>query len=386
MKIPFTVAFTGFITENGNRKPQMSRPDLKAQSAAQMIRKRISHGDHALHGLPAERRLAEELGMSRQTVRRSLKLLEEEGTLIRRENGRLDVANAESEGLRKPVVGFVRYNTPSHDHEIWTTGIYTAIEGRNMTLRPMSFDHYAAPHLAAALSGFDAMFFLPPAERIPKWLIDRMLQEKCRVVVLDQDASDVGLPSIVMFPPKAEYRLLEHLEKFGHRRIDCLNSQPQDAIIEGRIGSWREFIASRGIDGMLFSLTEFSPLESAYQLVRNKLRVGGLFGTSLLCTTAPAAIGAMRAFYEAGVKVGRDVCICAVNDEGVGPYLVPSLTSLQSLPRVVYLRKALDWMLSAGQWEGPLLMQPHESEVPLFVGESTGPASAGAGVMLARAV
>jgi DNA-binding GntR family transcriptional regulator len=70
-----------------------------------MIRKRIMHGDHALHGLPAERPLAEELGMSRQTVRRSLKLLEEEGTLIRRDNGRLEVANTEAAGVRKPVIG-----------------------------------------------------------------------------------------------------------------------------------------------------------------------------------------------------------------------------------------------------------------------------------------
>ena len=363
----------------------MARPDIKAQSAAQMIRKRILHGDHALHGLPAERRLAEEIGISRQTVRRSLKLLEDEGTLVRRENGRLEVANTEAASRHKPVIGFMKYNYPSHDHEIWTAGIYTAIEGRNMTLRSATFEHYAAPHVAAALSGFDGLFFLPPAEAIPKWLTDRMSEGKCRVVILDQDASDAGLPSIVMFPPKAEERLLEHLVKYGHRRIDCLNTQSRDPIIEGRIASWQAFIKNRGIEGSLYSLTEFIPQESAYQLVRNKLRTGSLFGPAVLCTTAPAALGAMRACYEAGVKVGQDVSICAVNDEGIGPYLVPSLTALQSLPRVVYLRKALDWILSGGEWQGPLLMQPHEIEVPLFLGESTGPIPAEAALRVASA-
>jgi len=177
---------------------------------------------------------------------------------------------------------------------------------------------------------------------------------------------------------------LEHLVNLGHRRIDCLNSQPRAPIIEGRIGSWETFIGDRGIEGSLYSLTEFAPLESAYQLVRNKLRAGSLLGPAMLCTTAPAALGAMRAFYEAGLKAGHDVSLCAVNDEGIGPYLVPSLTSLQSPPRVVYLRKALDWMLSGGQWQGPLLLQPHESEVPLFVGESTGPIPAGASFGLSR--
>jgi LacI family transcriptional regulator len=135
----------------------------------------------------------------------------------------------------------------------------------------------------------------------------------------------------------------------------------------------------------LYSLTEFAPLESAYQLVRNKLRAGSLLGPAMLCTTAPGALGAMRAFYEAGVKVGHDISLCAVNDEGIGPYLVPSLTSLQSPPRVVYLRQALDWMLSDDEWQGPLLIQPRESEVPLFAGESTGPIPAEAAVRLGKA-
>ena len=82
----------------------------------------------------------------------------------------------------------------------------------------------------------------------------------------------------------------------------------------------------------------------------------------------------MRACYEAGIKVGRDLSVCAVNDEGLGAYLTPSLTCLQSLPRATYLRRALGWMLSKEKWDGPLLLQPDQAEVPLFVGESTGPA------------
>jgi LacI family transcriptional regulator len=66
------------------------------------------------------------------------------------------------------------------------------------------------------------------------------------------------------------------------------------------------------------------------------------------------------------------VSVCAVNDEGLGPYLVPSLTSLQTPPRDRYLRKAVDWMTGRGEWKIPSLVQPKDA--PLFVGESTGPA------------
>jgi len=342
-----------------------------------MIRKRILHGDHALHGIPAERPLAGELGISRQTVRRALTLLEHDGILVRQENGRLVVKTDLAVGATKPIIGFLKDNHASYDHEMWKAGLDVAIEGYNIILRSVSFEHYGDAPISAALSGFDGMFFLPPALEIPKWLTEMMREAACRVMVLDQDASKAKLPSLVMFPPQAVSRLMEHLVELGHKRIDCLNTQARDSIVDGRIACWESFIKARHLEGTFHSLTEFHPIESAYQLVRNKLRMGSVFGPAVICTTAPAALGAIRACYEAGYKVGRDISICAVNDEGIAPYVIPTLTCLRTIPRAVYLRRGLDWMLSEEEWQGPLLLQPDEHDVPIFIGESTGPAPGG---------
>jgi hypothetical protein len=94
--------------------------------------------------------------------------------------------------------------------------------------------------------------------------------------------------------------------------------------------------------------------------------------TALFCTTGPAAIGAMRAFHEAGREIGRDVSICAVNDEGMAPFLLRTLTALVSPPRAEFLRGPVAWMLEGGKWRGRLLLEPDDA--PLFIGESTGPA------------
>jgi DNA-binding LacI/PurR family transcriptional regulator len=169
--------------------------------------------------------------------------------------------------------------------------------------------------------------------------------------------------------------------ELGHRRIDCLNTQACDQIIEGRIAAWKSFISKHKIAGQLHSLLEFRPVDSGYQLVKNRLMEGKSIGSALVCTTAPAALGAMRAFYDAGIKLGRNVSVCAVNDEGLGAYLIPSLTCLQSPPRAPYLEKAVDWILN-GEWTGPLLIQP--DDVPLFLGDSTGPAPAGGGQTVSR--
>lgn len=351
----------------------MARPRVKAEIAAQLVRKRILHGDHVLNGMSSERTLAEDFGISRETLRSALRLLEKDGILVRQPNGRLSVAPDHKLAEPKHMIGFLKYSNQSHDHQLWTEAVRTAMEGQNFTLRTVTFEHYGDASISAALSGFDGVFFLPPAEDIPEWLISKMRQSNCKVVVLDQDASAAGFPSVVMFPSQTERKLLEHLVSLGHRRIDCLNTQARDPIIEARIETWRTFIGENKLEGKLHSLTEFRPLNSSYQLVKNRLLEGKRLGAALLCTTVPAAIGAMRAFYESGIKVGRDVSICAVNDEGLGPYLIPSLTCLQTPTRAGYLEKAVKWMIE-GDWDGPLLVQP--DDVPMFLGDSVGPAPA----------
>ena len=224
-----------------------------------------------------------------------------------------------------------------------------------------------------ALDGFDGLFFLPPAVMLPDWLLTRMFAAKARVVMLDHDASAHGVRSVSVFPPASELKLLEHLYQLGHSRIDCVNVQPVDAIIEKRIGCWQDFIRKNGLDGQLLTLSGFKRFEASYQLIKMRLQDGLPLGTALFCTTVAGALGSMRALKEAGLQAGRDISVCAVNDSGLAPYLNPSLTCLRSPPRAVYLRKPVAWMLGKESWDSrdtPLLIQAEEA--PLFIGESTG--------------
>ena len=348
----------------------MAKRSIKAETAAQIIRKRIIHGDHALNGILGERLLAEEFGISRQTLRNGLKMLEKEGLLVRQSNGRLQVAPTALLDNQKCIIGFVKHSRHSHDHDLWSEAVRIALEGENCILRNLTFEHYGDAAIATGLSGFDAMFFLPPAGEIPRWLSSKMRESKCKVIVLDQDVTAAEIPSVVMFPPRSERKLMEHLVQFGHRRIDCLNTQICDSIIEGRIAAWRSFLGENMLEGELHSASELRPVSSAYELIKARLREGKPMGTALVCTTGPAALGAMRAFYDAGLEIGKDISVCAVNDERLGPYLIPSLTCLQS-QRVPYLTRAVQWILN-GRWKGPLLIQP--DDVPMFIGDSTGPA------------
>ncbi|MGB7158310.1 MAG: substrate-binding domain-containing protein [Tepidisphaeraceae bacterium] len=346
----------------------------KANAAAELLLKRIAHADQPLAPMPSERRLAMALGISRTTVRVATKQLLEEGVLTRLENGRLVVAQHHRSPSGNRTIGFLTPASVSLDAEMWREGVQAALEGYPTTFRSTSYAHWADPCISEALGTCDGIFLLRSIEPIPDLVMANIRRSRCRLIVLDQDETARGLPSVVLFPPAEEVRLLEHLAHLGHKRIDCINTQSSDAVIENRIETWRVFIESQGLSGQLRSQPIFEPIEGAYRLVKDLLREGRPMGTAQFCTTGPAAIGAMRALHEGKLEIGRHVSVCAVNDEGLGRYLLKSLTALESPSRALYLRQAVQWMFGDGEWEGPLLVQP--KQVNLFVGESTGPAPA----------
>ncbi|MFH1498724.1 MAG: substrate-binding domain-containing protein [Verrucomicrobiota bacterium] len=353
----------------------MARPDTQTRLAVEMIRRRVSHADHAAYRLPGERGLAVELGLSRQTVRRAINQLVDEGLLQRGPTGRLAVCQTfahDGEDAR-PLVAFLNPGGGSPETRLWREGVFGALAGRDVVIRSLSYEHYSDPAISAALEGFDAVFFLPRAtDPIPPWLIQRLNTSRPRVVVIDQDEAAAGLRSVIVFPFAAGNKLLDHLCDLGHQRIDCFNVQPMNPVITARIAIWSEYLRHHGLTGELINHDGGGSLADAHHHLSRHLRKTSPLGTALYCTTVGAAIGGMRALHEHGRRAGRNISVCAVNDEGFGPYLIPSLTCLSATPRAPHLRKAVRWLLTGEGWSKPTLHQPKDA--PLFLGESTGPA------------
>jgi len=359
----------------------MARPDTQTRLAVEMIRKRLEHGDHAAGRLPGERQLAVELGLSRPTVRKALQQLADEGLLARGATGRLHVASdrpagggAGGAGPRQ-LIAFLHPGRIDGESALWRDGVYDAAEARGAVVRSLGYEHYGDAIFSTALDGFDGVFLLPLAEgKLPPPLLRRMTTARARLVMLDQDETAVGLRSVIVFPFASGDKLLEHLSTLGHRRIDCINAHSHNPVIEARIAGWRAFIERTGIAGELVTTKGAGGIEDAYKLMSARLKSGKAPAAAVYGITVHAAIGAMRALHEHGLRIGRDVSVCAVNDEGLGRFLVPSLTCLQTPPRARYLRKAVDWMTGRIEWARPTLVQP--TDAPLFIGESTGPAPA----------
>lgn len=346
----------------------------KHQNIANLIRRRVVNGDYTLKSLPPERQLAAEVGVSYMTVRQAMRDLVEGGVLVRQSNGRLSVGRVSEGSGRHLQLALLAPTFNSPVVELWQVAIERAASRMDGVIRPVLLLHWDDPIIQDSLERFDGVFLVPLPEEIPS-NVEKRLRSAKRLVVVDQDMSHLGIPSVRLFPSVFVQRLLDHLAELGHRRIDCVNVHPMHPVIEQHIEQWNIWRLAHGCQGRLIHESAppyTAPFATAYQLVKRQLDEKKLDATALLCITAPAAMGAIRALHEHGIRPGKDVSVCTVNGEGMAEVLIPSLTSLEAPNPEPYVAACLDWILKGGKdWIGPLLIQP--AEVRLVARESTAP-------------
>jgi DNA-binding LacI/PurR family transcriptional regulator len=326
-----------------------------------------------VRGFPTEQALAQEVGISRTTARRAMLQLMGKGLLLRKPHGKISVNHDHAHFAGRTRLAFLAPAFSSPQFEAWRFAVDRAAERFNADVRIVDFVHWDDPVIPQTLSSFDGVFLVPSSEKIPQAMLERLTKAK-RVVVLDSDLSACGIPSVQLIPPMFISRLADHLYELGHRHIDCLNCQPEDEVIIKRLEQWHLWQRMHRVEGRLIH-EPVRPFEHAvpkhYETIKRLLQSGEFKATGLVCLTD--ATGAIRAFHEHGLVVGRDVSVCCVGG-GLEKYAIPSQTSLRAPDAGPYLEACMDWMTKGDSpWVGPLLVQP--ASVELSRGESTGPVS-----------
>ena len=351
----------------------MPAQELKSQGAAELFRKRIQLGAYRLKGIPGERKLAADLGVSYMSARKVVQQLVAERILRRTETGRLEqaLASRKSRGLQ---IGFV---APAFSAQVISELQYDLsqlVSASGGIVRPVMYVQPTDPIIFEALEGdFDGLFVILPVGA-PQLLIDRLERYSDRVVILWQDMSHLGLLSIVTAPSRFIGKGLDHLASLGHQRIDCLNTLPHEPIVLDRMRHWRMGLEQRGLVGELVD-EPTRPFENsitaAYESFKRMID-RGLEATAYLCSTTELGRGVIRAAHEAGIEVGKDISVIGYGEISVAKLTVPSLTAVEIGEPRPLLAMGLQWIATKGEdWQRPLRLEPDDVEV--FVGESTGP-------------
>jgi len=348
----------------------------KFRGIARMLKQRVERGDYALKKLPSEMELADETGVSRMTARKALTHLIDAGVFKRTMHGRLELGPVSHAG-KVHQFAFLMPPVISEDIQAWQWAVEIAIMSVKGVLRPIVYTDWNDVLIGDALKGFDGIFLMQAGADIPDDVVALFRTSPNPVVSLDLDLSKRGIPSVLLFPKQAIWRLLDHVHRLGHRNIACLHTCKSNVVFRQRIEYWQLWKDKHGVAGNLYDCPGQKDAidygaEKAEQELYDRLQAGTFKATAIICTNIWTALGAKRAIERHGMTVGKEISVCAINDEMLAPWLTPTLTSLRIPDPTSLLGKCVKWMTDGGVgWTGSKLLTP--KTVPLFKGDSTGP-------------
>lgn len=208
--------------------------------------------------------------------------------------------------------------------------------------------------------------------------VDTSLQEVPRlptVAVAGHHALE-NLTNIVLDHRHAAVLGLHHLQQLGHKKIAFLRGQPQSSDSEVRWNAICEVAEELGIEVHPDRVVQLQGLDSTPEL-------GYPFGKELLTRQVPfsalfayndiSAIGAMRAFQDAGLRVPQDVSVVGFDDIFSATVCIPRLTTVrQPLKRMgeIAAETLLARIEERGEYQNEIAVEPQ-----LVVRNSTGPAA-----------
>jgi LacI family transcriptional regulator len=141
-----------------------------------------------------------------------------------------------------------------------------------------------------------------------------------------------NVTNIILDHREAALLGLQHLKQLGHEKIAFLRGQPQSSDSEVRWNAICEVAEELGIEISPQRVVQLQGLDSTPEL-------GYPFGKELLERRVPftalfayndiSAIGAMRAFQEAGLRIPEDVSVVGFDDIVSAAFCIPSLTTVR---------------------------------------------------------
>jgi LacI family transcriptional regulator, galactose operon repressor len=201
-----------------------------------------------------------------------------------------------------------------------------------------------------------------------------------------------GVTNVVIDHDFAAKLALAHLTELGHERIAFFKGQATNADTEDRWRANLEVADAFGLEvhpDLTLQLSDAAgpqvfPKEQGYEegyAFGQLLLDRGVDFTALFAFNDTSAIGAMRAFLDAGLRVPEDVSVVGFDDIQSAAFQNPSLTTVrQPLAQMgeIAARSLLQRIASGDSKPESLTVQPQ-----LVVRDSTGPPSTGAAAVLA---
>ncbi len=155
----------------------------------------------------------------------------------------------------------------------------------------------------------------------------KMLKDGLKLVMVDRRLDNLRCPAVTTDNVQVGKLATEHLISLGHQRIGHLRGAAVSAARE-RLAGYEQALAEHKLKRDPSLVRECGFLEDqGYEAMRAWIAEGSV-PEAIFAANDPAAIGAMHALAEAGLRVGRDVAVAGAGNIHYGDMLGVPLTTV----------------------------------------------------------
>jgi len=141
-----------------------------------------------------------------------------------------------------------------------------------------------------------------------------------------------NVTNIILNHRRAIELSLRHLKDLGHTRIAFLKGQAESSDSSTRWAAIEDVAAHLGIEIRAELVLQLEGVESTPEIgypYGKALMARGIPFTALFAYNDISALGAMRAFQEAGRRVPEDISVIGFDDVSLASFSVPALTTVR---------------------------------------------------------
>jgi DNA-binding LacI/PurR family transcriptional regulator len=229
---------------------------------------------------------------------------------------------------RTNTIGVVAFDTTLYgpastllgiEHAARAAGYFVSIVSlRELTLASVS---EAVEHLS--LLSVDGLVVIAPQRSATSALLE--LPRHVPLVTVE-GSHDIDVPVVCVDQRLGARRVTEHLLRLGHRTVWHIAGPPDWLEAEGRVEGWREALTAAGALQPEPLVGDWSPL-SGYRC--GQVLAGQQDLTAVFVGNDQMALGMLRAFAEAGIRVPEDVSVAGFDDIPEADFFAPPLTTVR---------------------------------------------------------
>jgi LacI family transcriptional regulator len=187
---------------------------------------------------------------------------------------------------------------------------------------------------------FDGIILMSQSNSDNSFIYD-VLEKKIPLVVLNRDIDESSIVNILSGDKKGAYKAVTYLIQNGHKGIAIIEGKKEfKSTIERKEGFLKAMIENNLQINREYIVDGDYTLESGHNAMKKLLSLSKI-PTAVFCSNDEMAVGAMKAASEAGLKVPTDISIIGFDDNQLGAFITPALTTVRR-PIIEASRKAAE--------------------------------------------